>query len=344
MKYVFLVSEATSKNQLWLYKDIENKPNIRFIAPWGSSNIITKALRMVIMKIGRLFHTDIVKEINSRRFRIKSNENYCVVIEQGFLTVCKRGFFSDLRKHKNVKIYLLLVDSISAHSHSLQSTKNQIFDNDWDEIFTFEKDDADKYGWNYSGVNCSSLPRSKKTKAICDLYFVGGLKGNRSKLLFPVYNRLAKNGIRCKYDLWYQSRSERTDSKKNIDELSNDLKEAGIKDSGSIAVRKHFIKYKKVTGIVQSSNVIFEIVQEGQSAQTMRWFEAIYYNKKLLTNNPNIKNLPFYDERYMKYITCADDIDISWVLDKETIDYKYNGEMSPVRLLEKIRSKAEPNS
>lgn len=341
MKYIFLISEATSKNQLWMYKDIENEPDVKFIPPWGGKNIMTKSIRMFLIKIGKLFKIDIIKGINTRRFKIKPDENYCVVIEAGYLTTCKKTFFSNLRQHKNVKIFLLLVDSMSGHSASLRSVREQVLGNNWDEIFTFEKDDSDKYGWNYSGIHCSSLPIAKQIETGYDIYFVGGLKGERSNLLFPVYDRMIRNGISCKFDLWYQNEEEFEDCHRRIREMSENFEKSGIKDIGLITLRKHFLKYGKVTKNVQASKVIFEVLQKGQSAHTLRWFEAIFYNKKLITNNQNIQNLPFYNDKYMKCISCADDIDIDFIKREEKIDYGYAGELSPIHLLEKIRTKAE---
>ena len=341
MKYVFFISEATSKKHLHLYKDIEKEPNVIFISPWGGDNIFSKLLRQLLIKIGKIFKKNIVKSINSNRLRIKPDKDYCVIVEGGYLAACNNTFYQKFRKYDNVKIYLLLVDSMSAHSPVMHSIKEQILNNDWDEIFTFEKDDADKYNWNYSGVNCSSLPIRTNSRIKSDLYFIGGLKGERSELLFSVYDFLNRNGVRCKYDLLYQSKSEQVNSANCIYKIVEEYKKTGIKDIGTINLRKHFLKYEKALVNVQECNVIFEVIQKGQSAQTMRWFEAVYYNKKLLTNNPNVKNLPLYNEKFMKFVNSADDIDIDWIMSKEDIDYGYRGEMSPVRLMEKIRAKAE---
>ncbi len=77
------------------------------------------------------------------------------------------------------------------------------------------------------------------------------------------------------------------------------------------------------------SNCILEVLQDGQTGSTLRYLEAVCYNKKLLTTNPRIKNYPFYDERYMKVFSSESDIDYDWVKKRETINYGYKDEFSP---------------
>ena len=83
-------------------------------------------------------------------------------------------------------------------------------------------------------------------------------------------------------------------------------------------------------------SVILEVVQEGQVAPTLRPYEAVIYNRKLLTNNPNIKKFPYWDSKYMRYFSCVEDIDWKWVKDNTEVDYKYDGRFSPNKLLEDI--------
>lgn len=86
-----------------------------------------------------------------------------------------------------------------------------------------------------------------------------------------------------------------------------------------------------------NTNVIIEILQKGQNGSSLRYFEAVCYNRKLLTNNPNIEKLPFYNPEYMKVFSSSDDIDVEWVKKKGEIDYGYDRSFSPYYLLSKMR-------
>ena len=96
--------------------------------------------------------------------------------------------------------------------------------------------------------------------------------------------------------------------------------------------------YEKVIGNILSTNCVLEMVAKGQKVQTARYYEAVCYNKKLLTNNPNIKELSFYNPQYMKYFENIEDIDFEWVKRKETIDYHYNNEFSPNHILKELNN------
>lgn len=96
------------------------------------------------------------------------------------------------------------------------------------------------------------------------------------------------------------------------------------------------VLYEEVISDVLSTNCILEFVAKGQKAQTARYYEAVCYNKKLLTNNPSVKDLQFYDPRYIQYFETIDDIDFAWIKKKEKVDYHYNGEFSPIHALEKL--------
>ena len=76
-----------------------------------------------------------------------------------------------------------------------------------------------------------------------------------------------------------------------------------------------------------------DLLQPNQKMQTIRYFEAVVYNKKLLTNNPYIYDLPFYDSRYMKVFSRPEEIDVDWIRKKESIHYDYNNEFSPCNLV-----------
>ena len=99
---------------------------------------------------------------------------------------------------------------------------------------------------------------------------------------------------------------------------------------------KKWMPYEKVISQTMATNCIFEVLQDNQYGQSLRYFEAVCFNKKLLTNNKNIKNLPFYNEKYMKIFEEIDDIDYDWVKKREEINYNYNNEFSPIFLIDKI--------
>ena len=61
------------------------------------------------------------------------------------------------------------------------------------------------------------------------------------------------------------------------------------------------------------------------------------YNKKLITNNALIKQSAFYHSGYIQCISDVNELDADFVKkDIGDIDYKYNGEFSPLNLINQI--------
>lgn len=101
-------------------------------------------------------------------------------------------------------------------------------------------------------------------------------------------------------------------------------------------IKQNPMKYSEYLEYVKKSDVILELQQEGAVGYTLRTWEAIVFEKKLITNNLFIKNAPFYNEEYIQVICCAQDIDIEWIKRDLPINYNYVNELSPYKFLKFI--------
>ena len=322
MRFVFFLSEATSKSQMDLYSDLREYKECCFYSPFGSS-FLGKFLRIILMWLSKFSKKDYLKAINDRRCCKHLNSKSVVIIESGYLATCSKGIFELIKHNDNVQfVCLMLEDAMEASSPSLLAVKDLIIEKKWDVVFSVEKKDCEKYGWRYVGQMYSSRKKNaKRNRTSRDLYFVGGLKGGREELILSCFKELTSKGVNCSFDLWCHTTQQYKERMK----------------SRNLNFRKHFLKYSTVWKNVEESNCILEILQNNQESETLRWFEAVYLNKKLLTNNPNVVNLPYYNHQYMHYFKTTDDIDIEWVKTKEIVDYGYKGDFSPSVLLEKIK-------
>ena len=59
------------------------------------------------------------------------------------------------------------------------------------------------------------------------------------------------------------------------------------------------LSYDKYIDICKNSNIILDVVMGQQNGLTMRTFEAIGLNKKLITTNKNIDKYEFYNKDYI---------------------------------------------
>ena len=222
---------------------------------------------------------------------------------------------------KNIRIALLLLDSFSAHSITLFRTWRAVKNVEWDYILSYDIEDCKRYGFTYLGYTYYSKNEDVKPSGIfSDIYFVGANKSgdNRYELVSNVFKYLRNKQVDARFIVVDKFQKRTSDDKEHL------------------IFHQEYIPYAEVLSDVLSSNCVLEVLQDGQQQQSARYFEAVCYNKKLLTNNPHIVDLPFYDARYMRYFSKPEDIDVEWVMMKENIDYHYAGEFSPARIIDKL--------
>ena len=229
-------------------------------------------------------------------------------------------------KYKNVKLTLFFMDpsTIWASQNAMDIINNNpdIFD----FIFTVDENDAKQKQWIYWPTPYSKI---KFTDCVNkqDLYFCGATK-DRHLLLIDLIDSFNKNGVKAKWDVFYIKKDET-----NLDKLLD------IINIQSIDNMKN---YEDTLSEVETSNCILELVTPRQSATyTLRDYEAVVYNKKLLTNNKSIFDFPYYDESNMKYFKTIENIDFDWINSKKEVDYGYRGEYSPQKLIEEISRRNE---
>ena len=96
------------------------------------------------------------------------------------------------------------------------------------------------------------------------------------------------------------------------------------------------MRYKDVLHIVNKSDCIFEVVQDGQNGFTFRTYEAICYDTKLVTNNQSIVNMDFYNPDYIKVFTEPDATILDFIDNGKKPIYYYSGQYSPLVLYDDI--------
>ncbi len=317
--YILMYGDCT-KNINW-FSDMKYIDNFKFHYAKMKNykpNLIWKIIRKIFSFI-KLKNKERFYEISN--VEINPEEDYYILMVSDTLMIYDVDMINKINKYKNVHISLLLLNSIDASSISILKTKDKFKLIDFDFILTFDYEDAKKYSFEYLGLTYYSkpkeiLPSDKKS----DIFFVGAFKGNRKRKILDIYGELEKHGVNANFNIMLK----RLEIRKKQEYFKK------------INYYKKWMPYKEVIAQTLSTNCILEILQENQSGQSLRYFEAICYNKKLLTNNENVKNLPFYNEKYIKIFKKIEDIDFEWIKSKEKIDYGYKNEFSPIYLINKI--------
>lgn len=226
-----------------------------------------------------------------------------------------------LDQNKHLILYFLDSSNNPLCFEALELTKSIKFD----AIFTFDKNDASRFGFRHIYYIYSKFRQNQKIKASDKtahhkLGFWGSDKG-RLPLLEGLSEMLSRYNISHHFSIV------------GVDE--------GITNNDTNIEINHSIPYREIIDELQNVDIILDVVVPGQTGLSYRAIEAVCYNKKLLTNNPTILQFPYYNQRYMRYFDSVDSVDISFLLDDDKVQFEYNNEYSPVKFLNTIKSIVE---
>lgn len=178
--------------------------------------------------------------------------------------------------------------------YTLQHTDTEYAKRYCDLFITFDTNDAKRYDIAYFPT-VFSYPRN-----ICNasngkyaMYFLGRDKG-RAVLLAELSKRAKEYNQTVNFL------------------ILEDEKEKPVPVDGLRYTNKG-IPYEENLQNVARCNCIVELLQKNAASPTFRLWEAICFNKKLLTNNCSIKESPFYDSRYVSTFSSIEDIDWEFV-------------------------------
>ena len=208
-------------------------------------------------------------------------------------------------------------DTINCYEKAIKKMDHKRFNEEFDLILCYNKGDADRHGF----TKCNAY-FSKDNTLICDndhksdLVFIGQPK-DRQKTIEEIYKTVSGK-CSCNFVI--------VNGKGDVE--------------GITYMKKGFSYHDYLTEEV-NSNCLLEVIKGDTDSETLRCWEAVYYNKKLLTNWKGIFDFKYYNPKYMKYFEKPSDIDADFILKKEKVDYCYEGDNSPRELIALIERKLE---
>lgn len=211
---------------------------------------ILKIIRRIHIKIN-LFPISIWLESWKRNL----HKYDTIIIHASILTSIVVKYLN--KKDPNLRIIVWYWNPIS------KSEKLEKFSESLCEVWTFDIHDAKKYNLKYNSqyyFHDIILEKSKETEKIL---FVGGDKG-RYDMLIELQNELSRFNILTDFHITQTSKS--TNSNKY----------------------KKRISYNSILKKIAESTAILDIVSEGQSGLTLRPLEALFFEKKLITNDKSM--------------------------------------------------------
>ncbi|MBQ8971721.1 MAG: hypothetical protein IJ074_01385 [Clostridia bacterium] len=243
-----------------------------------------------------------------------ASKRYCVIYTDVSAARTDHRYLRALRQRGNITMALVMVNTMARRGSLIESRRDC-----FDYAFTFDRKDAENYGMIYHPSSYSMVAMEPDGEITEDAFYVGVSKG-RAKLLAQIYDRLTKGGAAASFTINGMKRGE--------------ARCPGIRYN-------EWMEYSDVLRHIRACNCIVEVMDAAQEGVTLRTMEAICYNKKLLTNNPAMRESRYYSTGFIQVFEKPEDIDVDFVRRKEAVNYGYDGEFSPVRLIERIEEIVE---
>ena len=174
------------------------------------------------------------------------------------------------KKNPSCQVYLFFWNIIN------EKQKNHKLFTDKNAIYSTDKDCCEKYHFKYNHIFYTrDYYRAYSSEYRNRLFFLGVDKG-RAPYIHELKNILEKSGLVCDIRVI-------TESKNKV-----------YKNALSDVLTEKPLCYEEYCKELEHCGVLLDINQAGQRALTMRVMEAIYFSKKLITNNQDIICYDFY--------------------------------------------------
>ena len=130
------------------------------------------------------------------------------------------------------------------------------------ELWSFDKDDCEKYKMQYNPQFYMRNRKYQENSIEYDAFFVGQDKG-RLKILSEMQETLELQGLKCKFCI--------------------------------VGTNCKRLAYDEILDYISKSRMIVDCQCDWQKGITLRPLEALFYQKKLITNNRSIRNSDYYN-------------------------------------------------
>lgn len=161
------------------------------------------------------------------------------------------------------------------------------------EVWSFDEEDCEKYDLKYNTQYYFNDVDLRNNEIEFDILFVGGDKGRIAKLL-KLQDKINALGASTYFHVTNTGHGKNT--KKEI--------------------YKERISYEDILKLISKSNTILDYVSENQSGLTLRPLEALYFKKKLITNDASLRKRDFYKPENIFIIGIDDLINLKSFINK----------------------------
>lgn len=305
-----------------MYHDLQYHDNVRFI----DTPFKVHKGSLLLKTIHRYHYHDVFNKVfelplkslwNRYYYNEACNnpENLCFVFFETALTKYHEVFFKYLKEKYHGSKFVVYFDDLVSTFANTWSFNHSLADKYFDLKLSYDKGDCDKYGYlyyptSYSVVNIKDRGDIEKSK----LFFCGAAK-QRYDQIINAFGKCCEAGIKNDFV---------------IARYDGNNKQEGIK------YIPYMLPYSEYLEHMIKSDCLLDVIQEGSKGFTVRVWEALVYGKRLLTNNKEILNAPFYDENQFCFFESIGNREIDFMTRNTELKPRYREELSPFRMIEYI--------
>lgn len=261
------------------YFGYESEINQQFMRLGYKTDIVFENIEELYYKyrfISRHVPSRRTSEFDRYYFNQNIGTNYDVVLTIRGSSLFESAIKEIKKNSPNARWYMYQWDSVKNNTNAVKTAEY------FDKVSTFDKSDAEKYGWNYRPlffIKESARDRNRNY----DIAYICSLHSQRQK----IYKELKMlNDLNC-FMYMYSKQSHYIKQKY----LRRNREFIGLNDSD---VQFSPLGLYDSNAVMGNSNIILDYTHPNQTGFTMRTIESIGHRCKLVTNNKLALKSDFY--------------------------------------------------
>lgn len=305
--YKSFYNDLLSLNNFLFIDDFMKRKNVissifyRYILFYNRKNPLARYLSLI------LFPYIYIDKFNEDRRCFMFDERTAFLINCGYLNFLKSTYPDSC-------FICILHDKMS----TIRNVSAFELKLNFDIVYSYDYNDVIKHNFTYRTTSYSKIDKFYfEGEADNDVIFIGQAKDRLDKIFF-VYHELIRCGLKCEFY------------------LINVNKELKIWLPGVYYV--DWMDYSTVLTKNGNTKCILELMQKDSQNITYRTWEAILYDKFLLTDNDFLFNSPFYSEGNMYNILDGIDSFATKIKGRKA-KYSNKEQLSPFNLINEIENK-----
>lgn len=232
-------------------------------------NVYYRIVKNDTQQIHKINHRNFINLTNRKLKQLKKQRlkfDYCFVIRGDLIP----ENVLEYARSVSTKMIDYQLDGLSVSKKILD------YDQLFDQIYVFDEQDVKDYpSYNLKAITNCFFEEPLSDKEI-DFSYIGVNTENRLDVLESLYNRLKNIDLNFRIEFYLKQ-----------DEFHPTI-------SNSLILLDKPFTYQQCLDLSNQSKILIDLKREEHNGLSFRFFEALNYRNKIITNNPAVKDYDFY--------------------------------------------------